>query len=105
MIVLCLFCVLSSRYIWLANNPVNMSVCLDFPAVSVSTYVQYQRREKLRSREQDDFSGMFRLWGECKNTLWPAGKMFRQDFLSFIVEFSDWKLKQKGFFYGLFEIR
>jgi hypothetical protein len=58
--------------------------------------VQYQRRERLHSREQDDFSGMFRLWGECKNTLWAAGKMFRyqqQDFLSLIMKFSDWKLK------------
>jgi hypothetical protein len=42
--------------------------------------------------------------GYCKNSIWVAGKLFwyqQQDFLTFTREFSEGKLKQKGFFHSV----
>jgi hypothetical protein len=42
--------------------------------------------------------------GECKKDLWVAGKMSwyqQRDCQSLLMEFSDGKLKQKGFFHSV----
>jgi hypothetical protein len=48
----------------------------------------------------EDFSDM----GECEKDVWVAGKIFwyqQRDFQSLVMEFSDGKLKQKGFFHSV----
>jgi hypothetical protein len=60
-----------------------MSVCPDFPAVSVSTYSI--NAGKGCAPESRMIFPHVQVMGECKNTLWAAGKMFRyqqQNFLS-----------------------
>jgi hypothetical protein len=56
--------------------------------------------QKISFQRPEEFSDM----GECKKNLWVAGKMSwyqQQDFQSLVKEFSDGKLKQKGFFHSV----
>ncbi len=56
--------------------------------------------QKVTFQVPEEFSGI----GECKQELWVAGKMswYQQwDCQSLVKEFSDGKLKQKGFFHSV----
>jgi hypothetical protein len=56
--------------------------------------------QKVTFQGPEEFSGM----GECKKELWVAGKMswyLQRDCQSLVKEFSDGKLKQKGFFHSV----
>jgi hypothetical protein len=57
--------------------------------------------QKVSLQGPEDFSDM----GECEKDLWVAGKIFwyqQRDCQSLVMEFSDGKLKQKGFFHSVY---
>ncbi len=56
--------------------------------------------QKVSFQGPEEFSDL----GECKKDLWVVGKMSwsqQRDCVSLVKEFSDGKLKQKGFFYSV----